>query len=62
MSYLRNRFLYPLHPTFGQSPARAWLESFFRAVDRVGTSAFDEVIKEGDACKAAQLVREAINI
>ena len=42
--------------------SKLWLEGFFRAIERVGTSAFDKVIKEGDACQAAQLVREAINI
>ena len=56
--------IFPFHADGTQAviQSKLWLEGFFRAIERVGTSAFDKVIKEGDACQAAQLVREAINI
>jgi len=41
---------------------RGWMEAMFRAVDRVGMDAFDEVIRSGDACAASDLVRRAMNL
>ena len=41
---------------------REWMTAFFRAVDRVGTDKFTEVIKSADACTAAGLVRRALNL
>ena len=41
---------------------REWMEGIFRAVDRVGMDAFDDVIQNADATEASDLVRRAINI
>jgi sugar phosphate isomerase/epimerase len=42
--------------------SKAWLEGFFKAVDRVGMDAIAEVIAEADATKSSKLVRKALNI
>lgn len=39
---------------------RRWMETFMEAVDRIGMKAFDEVIKNADACAASELVRQAL--
>ncbi len=44
------------------SQCKAWMEGFFRAVDRVGMDAFSRVIKDADACQATDLVRRALNL
>ena len=41
---------------------REWLETLFRAVERVGMKAFAEVIKSADACRASEIVRQAFNL
>lgn len=42
--------------------SKEWLESFFRAVDRVGMDAFAKTIAEADATKSSKLIRQALNI
>ena len=42
--------------------SKAWLEAFFRAIDRVGMDACTKVIQSGDACKASALVRKAFDL
>ncbi|MFH1475889.1 MAG: sugar phosphate isomerase/epimerase family protein [Verrucomicrobiota bacterium] len=39
---------------------REWMESFFKAVDRIGMGKFDAAIREADATKATELVRQAL--
>lgn len=39
---------------------KAWMETFFRAIDRVGMEACAEVIREADATEAVALVRRAL--
>jgi xylose isomerase len=41
---------------------KAWMEAFFRAVDRVGMDAFAQAIAKGDATATSELVRKAFNI
>lgn len=41
---------------------KAWMESFFKAVDRVGMAAFDKAIQEADATKSTELVRKALGL
>ena len=41
---------------------RAWMESFFRAVNRVGLAAFDKAIREADATQSTALVRRALKL
>ena len=41
---------------------KAWMESFFKAVNRVGLAAIDKVIKEADATRSTELVRRALNL
>jgi len=38
---------------------KKWMESFFKAVDRLGPATFDEVICSADATRASALVRKA---
>jgi len=42
--------------------SRDWLSGLFKAVDRVGMDNFDRVVKSADACKATELVRQAMNL
>ena len=39
---------------------KAWMESFFAAVERVGLDACAEVIRKADGCDAVELVRKAL--
>ena len=39
---------------------RNWIQALFEAVERIGMDAFDEVIRNADACAASQLVRQAL--
>lgn len=39
---------------------REWLESLFKAVDKIGMAKFDAVIKKADATEATALVRKAL--
>ncbi|MHB9024447.1 MAG: sugar phosphate isomerase/epimerase family protein [Armatimonadota bacterium] len=39
---------------------REWMEGLFQAVERIGMAAFDEVIRNADACQATALVRKAL--
>ena len=39
---------------------KRWMEAFFKAVDRVGLKAFDEVLRSADATQASALVRKAL--
>jgi xylose isomerase len=41
---------------------KAWMETFFKAVDRIGMETFNKAISNGDACQAAQLVRQSFSI
>lgn len=40
----------------------AWMEAFFRAIDRVGMSEVRDIIRRGDATDATALVRRALNM
>jgi len=38
---------------------KKWMEAFYSSVEKLGMAAFDGVIKEADACKASEVVRQA---
>ena len=42
--------------------SQKWLEAFYRGVNKIGMEKIKEVIDSGDACKASEIVREALNI
>ncbi len=42
--------------------SKKWLEAFWKAVERLGTDAFTEVIRTADACRATELVRKCLNL
>jgi xylose isomerase len=41
---------------------KAWMESFFKAVDRVGSAALDRAVREADATQSTALVRKALGL
>jgi xylose isomerase len=43
------------------SECREWMETFFKAVDRVGMDAIAKVIQQADACESSRLVRRALD-
>lgn len=42
--------------------SREWLEGLFRAVDRAGMDSFAQATGSGDACRASEVVRRAMNL
>ena len=41
---------------------KAWMEAFFKAVDRVGMAAFGQAIRAADATQTTALVRKALGL